>query len=337
MRVKLLLAVALLCLTLTVGVACRGATQTNGSPPQPTVQPTAPPAPTEPVQASAVSGMVIIPAGAFTMGASVPERLMALQFGWSQDWLLRMAGLIESAGPTHQVVLDAYRIDRHEVTNEQYEAFLDATGYPLPRFWNQPSLNADNQPVTGVSWHDAQTYCSWTGKRLPTEAEWEKAARGTDGLAYPWGEVWDSAMLRSAEGVAGRAMANYHEWTLWRSGSMSDGGPAPVGSYPGGASPYGVLDMAGNVWEWVADWYDPEYYSTALEENPSGPASGVARVLRGGAWDVPSVVAFTWFREIFIPPDYNGSAVVGFRCASNEPPAAPPNERAGLTSGRRSP
>ena len=271
------------------------------------------------------------------MGASLPERDVALGFGWPQDWLFRMADLIESAGPSHQVVLDTYNIDRHEVTNEQYEAFLDATGHPLPRFWDQLGLNGEDQPVTGVSWYDARTYCGWAGKRLPTEAEWEKAARGTNGLAFPWGEVWDSAKLRSAESVAGRAIGNYNEWTLWRSESMSDGGPAPVGSYPDGASPYGVLDMAGNVWEWVADWYDPSYYTTTLEKNPSGPANGTVRVLRGGGWDVPWVVAFTWFRERFIPPEYNASAVVGFRCASDELPAETPNGRAKLTSGLRSP
>ena len=337
MRVKLLLAVASLWLILTGVAGCGGDSPTIAAPPQPTMQPTAPPAPTEPVQASAVSGMVIIPAGEFTMGASVQERVVALQFGWSQDWLLRMAGLIESAGPTHQVALDTYYIDRHEVTNEQYEEFLVATGHPLPRFWDRSAFNGDNQPVIGVSWHDAWTYCSWAGKRLPTEAEWEKAARGTDALEYPWGEVWDPSKLRSADSVGDRAIDNYNDWIFWRAGPMSEAVTAPVGSYPDGASPYGVLDMAGNVWEWVADWYDPSYYATSPERNPSGPAKGTARVLRGGAWDVPRVVAFTWFREHFVPPWYTESAVVGFRCASDEPPAAAPNERAVRTSGRRSP
>ena len=101
------------------------------------------------------------------MGASMPEQAVALGFGWPQDWLLLMAGLIESAGPPHQVLLDTYHIDRHEVTNEQYRAFLNATGHPEPRFWNQSGLNGDSQPVTGVSWHDARTYCGWAGKRLP--------------------------------------------------------------------------------------------------------------------------------------------------------------------------
>ena len=271
------------------------------------------------------------------MGASRPEQVAALGFGWPPVWLARMTDLIESAGPRHQVALDAYYIDRHEVTNKRYKEFLDAAGYPLPRFWDRPALNGDDQPVTGVSWQDAQTYCGWAGKRLPTEAEWEKAARGTEGLAYPWGDAWDSARLRSAASESDRAIADYNEWTFWRSESTSGGGPDPVGSYPEGASPYGVLDMAGNVWEWVADWYDPTYYSTALEKNPRGPADGTARVLRGGGWDVPWVVAFTWFRESFIPPEYNGSVVVGFRCASNEPPTDPTDRRAGLTSGRRSP
>ena len=271
------------------------------------------------------------------MGASLSERDEVLEFGWPQDWLLRMADLVESAGPPHQVVLDTYYIDKHEVTNEQYQEFLVATGYRLPRFWGQPAFNKNNQPVIGVSWHDARTYCGWAGKRLPTEAEWEKAARGTDALAYPWGDAWNASKLRSADSVGNRAINNYDDWVLWRAEPMGDAVPAPLGSYPDGASPYGVLDLAGNVWEWVADWYDPSYYATSPERNPSGPANGTARVLRGGAWDVPRVVAFTWFRERFVPPWYTESAVVGFRCASNEPPAGTQDDRAGRTSGRQSP
>ena len=180
------------------------------------------------------------------MGASLPQRIAALEFGWPEELRPHMAGLIQSAGPSRQVVLDAYYIDKVEVTNEQYRVFLDATGHRLPSFWNDATLNRDTQPVTGVSWFDARVYCSWAGKRLPTEAEWEKAARGTDGLAFPWGQVWDPNRLHSAESVGGRRMSNYDDWTLWICESIGTGGPTEVGSYPDGASPYGVLDMAGN-------------------------------------------------------------------------------------------
>ena len=267
------------------------------------------------------------------MGASLPQRIAALEFGWPEELRPHMAGLIQSAGPSRQVVLDAYYIDKVEVTNEQYRVFLDATGHRLPSFWNDATLNRDTQPVTGVSWFDARVYCSWAGKRLPTEAEWEKAARGTDGLAFPWGQVWDPNRLHSAESVGGRRMSDYDDWTLWIRESIGTGGPTEVGSYPDGASPYGVLDMAGNVWEWVADWYDPAYYDTASQTNPKGPATGTIRVLGGGAWDVPWAVAFTWFRERFVPPELTRSIVVGFRCAADEPPAESSDGRAGRTSG----
>ena len=118
---------------------------------------------------------------------------------------------------------------------------------------------------------------------------------------------------------------------------MTDGGPAPVGSYPEGASPYGVLDMAGNVWEWVADWYDADYYAASPTRNPKGPVTGSLRVLRGGGLDVPKVVAFSWIRETFIPPEYENSFVTGFRCASTDPPKqsdGPEQKRGGMPISR---
>ncbi|MCH7735879.1 MAG: SUMF1/EgtB/PvdO family nonheme iron enzyme [Chloroflexi bacterium] len=266
------------------------------------------------------------------MGASLPQRIAALGFGWPEELQPQMADLIRGAGPLHQVVLDAYYIDKVEVTNEQYRIFVDASGHRLPSFWRDPDLNHSMQPVTGVSWFDARTYCAWAGKRLPTEAEWEKAARGTEGLAYPWGDIWDPNRLYSAESVGGRQMSDYDEWTLWIRESITAGGPTEVGSYPAGASPYGVLDMAGNVWEWVADWYDPAYYENAPEKNPKGAANGTIKVVRGGAWDVPWAVAFTWFRERFVPPELTRSIVVGFRCVADEPPIERTDGRANLAS-----
>ena len=192
--------------------------------------------------------MILIPAGEFIMGSPEGE-------GDANEH------------PQHPVFLNAFYIDKYEVTNALYKQFMSATGHIAPLFWDDEEYNHPNQPVVRVTWHDAVAYAEWAGKRLPTEAEWEKAARGTDGRIYPWGNEWDSSKCNS--GVSGDG----YEYT------------APVGSFPAGASPYGVMDMAGNVWEWCADWYDKDYYSSqSSQQNPKGPDSGTYRVLRGGSW-----------------------------------------------------
>ena len=252
------------------------------------------------------------------MGASLEEQGVVLEFEWPAVWYARIEPLVRSAGPSHIVYLDSFYIDIYEVTNAQYEVFVDATGYQLPAFWSQDQLNHPDQPVVGVSWDAANTFCAWAGKRLPTEAEWEKAARGSQGLAYPWGNTWDPDQLRSADGISHQSLDTFDAWALWHQHKFDNGSeswPAKVGSYPMGASPYGVMDMAGNVWEWVADWYDPHYYAESPMRNPPGPPNGLVRVLRGGAWDVPKVIAYSWFRDIFIPPEFSRSGVTGFRCA----------------------
>ena len=248
------------------------------------------------------------------MGATKEEQEVVLAFGWSGGWVRAIRPLVESAGPPRRVYLDAFFIDKYEVTNIQYGAFVLATGHSPPAFGGTP-----DHPVLGVSWYDAEAFCGWAGKGLPTEAQWEKAARGTDGLSYPWGEDWDSARLRSAEEIARRPVETFSEWTDWQQTSLIANlpGPVAVGRYLEGASPYGVMDMAGNVWEWVADWYGRDYYSIQPRRNPLGPDSGERRVLRGGAWDVPRVVAHTWTRETFITPGTR-SFVAGFRCAMDQ-------------------
>jgi formylglycine-generating enzyme required for sulfatase activity len=205
--------------------------------------------------------MVLVPAGEFLMGSTE----------------------YEDEKPPHRVHLDAYHVDRYEVTNALYRRFMDATGRQAPSYWNDSKWNGASQPVVGVSWHDAEAYCRWAGKRLPTEAEWEKAARGTDGRKYPWGDQWDSSKANSFESKLGKTVA--------------------VGSYPGGASPYGAHDMAGNVWEWVADWYDKDYYRRSPERNPQGPDSGHHRVLRGGSWVNIPVDLRTADRD-YVTPDF---------------------------------
>jgi iron(II)-dependent oxidoreductase len=233
---------------------------------------TTPPPP--PQRSNDGADIVAVPAGEFWIGSEASDAS-------------------PSERPRRRVYLDAFRIDKYEVTNALYRRFIEATGRAAPQYWNDSEWNETNQPVVGVNWGDANAYCSWAGKRLPTEAEWEKAARGTDGRKYPWGEQWDNSRANSNESKLGKTVA--------------------VGSYPGGVSPYGAHDMAGNVWEWVADWYDANYYQSASSRNPRGPDSGQRRVLRGGSWvSVPRGLR-TSGRGLSGPA--NRDDYIGFRCS----------------------
>jgi formylglycine-generating enzyme required for sulfatase activity len=224
-----------------------------------------------PARAEDGAEMVLVPAGEFTMGSNeyVDEK------------------------PPHRVHLDAFHIDKYETTNALYERFMRATNRAAPGLWSNASFNIPSQPVVGMSWNDADAYCRWAGKRLPTEAEWEKAARGTDGRKYPWGEQWDASRVNSTESKLGKT--------------------APVGSYASGVSPYGVHDMAGNAWEWVADWYNKDYYQRSPDRNPKGPDSGERRVLRGGSWNDDPINLRASFR-FNLTPGYR-SFNIGCRCA----------------------
>ena len=239
--------------------------------------------------------MVYVPAGEFLMGS-----------GEADD----QAG--DDDKPQHTVYLDGYWIDRTEVTNTQYEKCVEAGACREPGCWDDEDYNAPDQPVVCVSWDDAQAYAAWVGARLPTEAEWEKAARGTDGRIYPWGDEFDSTRL------------NYCDQNCdqdWKDTNTNDGYAvtAPVGRYPSGASPYGALDMAGNVFEWVADWYEEGYYARSPARNPQGPDSGDGRVFRGGAFDfggrVVRCAARAWGR---FPFGWVGD--VGFRLVASRAP-----------------
>ncbi len=216
-------------------------------------------------------------------------------------------------GPSHWVVIDAYLIDKFEVSNKKYETFLKATEHPAPAYWDDPRLNKPEQPVVGVNYLDATTYCKWEGKRLPTESEWERAARGPDGNKYPWRNTLDSSK------------ANYgkrHDATM------------PVDSLPQGVSAFGLHHMAGNVFEWVQDWYDPNFYKKAPHPvNTNGPSkpiwlggtgtyvdrltTGAKRVIRGGSW-IAAEASITATHRFWNNPMNNSYGVgLGFRCATS--------------------
>jgi formylglycine-generating enzyme required for sulfatase activity len=216
--------------------------------------------------------MILIPSGKFIMG--------------SDTW---------PNAPKHTVTLSSYWIYKNLVTVGQYKAFCKATKHPMP-VAPKKYVPKDSFPVTNVSYDDALAYGEWAGGTLPTEAQWEKAARGADGRDFPWGPDFDGDLC------AGSAEAKRTS-------------PAPVGSFPAGASPYGVLDMAGNVWQWCLDWYQPDGYTTSSPKNPIGPSIGGARVVRGGSWLSDNVLSFrTAYRGNQTPPEWTEENK-GFRLA----------------------
>jgi len=212
---------------------------------------------------------------------------------------LRMGSLEEEADarPIHLVQLAAFWIGKYEVTREQYEQFVKATGHTLPRHWKNKLLSMPNAPVIGVSWEDAVAFAEWAGGRLPTEAEWEYAARGGTSRRYPWGDE-DPDPVRAV----------FHL-------DVGFGGTKAVGGAKEGASPFGALDMAGNVFEWCADWYNERYYAASPAENPRGPATGEQRVVRGGAWISLPDACRAAARAKF--PPVSKSTLVGIRLAKD--------------------
>ena len=180
---------------------------------------------------------------------------------------------------------------------------MRTSGRKAPEYWNYAKrVGNKEKPVVGVDWHDANAYCTHYGKRLPTEAEWEKAARGTDGRLYPWGNAQPTK--RHANFAQGLDFKDY--------GVLTN-----VGSREAGKSPYGVYDMAGNVWEWTADWYEEFYYDRSPDRNPTGPSSGESKVLRGGSWIVRWIYIRSVGRLWYAPADRDDD--VGFRCAQDTP------------------
>ncbi|RMF38339.1 MAG: hypothetical protein D6759_01090 [Chloroflexi bacterium] len=284
-------------------------TPTSTPTPAPTATPTPSPTPTitpsptpSPTPMAARSGMVAVPAGPVWIGSTMDQINAAVAFCGSD---CRPEQFLDE-NPIHQVYVDSFYIDKFEVTNAQFAYFVSKTGYVTDaeragdqitwRTFNTPDRKY--YPVIYVSWNDANAFCRWVGKRLPTEAEWEKAARGTDKRVWPWGDGWNPRALNSSEYGAGQ--------------------PVAVGSFKAGVSPYGAYDMAGNVWEWVADWYSAVYYQESPVANPRGPADqGMGKVIRGGSWKVRGYEARVSSRQ---NASVDGrSDDIGFRCALSAP------------------
>jgi sulfatase modifying factor 1 len=279
--------------------------------------------------------MVLVPAGEFLMGSTTT---MIEEWSKIDDCGPAKQCNLEDEFPQHPVMLDAFLIDKLEITNARYFKFVQAAKHRPPvnpkdaqdrtrNLWEGGKVPpaVANLPVVNVDWDDAKAYCEWAGRRLPTEAEWEKAARGPDGRVFPWGAEWDRTLLNSASMWAAKDLLSYESWAAWWDAKGFElletktlaGLLKPGGSFPGGASPYGVQDMAGNVSEWVADWAAPGYYQTSPDRNPQGPESGEKRALRGGSWYNHANAERVALRRSEYPN--HRANTIGFRCAKNAP------------------
>ncbi len=271
---------------------------------------------------------VWVPAGTFLAG-STPEQVQAAY----QECLDVWPGMCLQQEYTAELVQHAvtltsgYWIDEYEVTNADYRVFVDNGGYLYASYWSaegwqwkgdrvgpndrecEQDLLAPDLPRTCITWYEAEAYARWRGGRLPTEAEWEYAARGPDGRAFPWGDEFDGTRLNTCDATCPNA---------WRALAYDDGyaRTAPVGSFPAGRSWIGAYDLAGNVWEWTADWYDPLYHQSGQAIDPAAPATGIEKVLRGGAWNMPGLFSRTAYRDGVLPGSW--SSIIGFRVVSDE-------------------
>ncbi len=247
----------------------------------------------------ALQEMVWVPAGSFPMGFNIENDM-----DWGDD----------DEEPVHEVFLSVFQIDRYEVTAEEFSRFLNKFPEASERYIElgpavtiekangsyRPRKGLDRYPANRVSWYGADAFCRWKGKRLPTEAQWEKAARGTDRRIFPWGNEYPD-----------------NSWATFRRKFSELGFEAlvPVDSLEKGRSPYGVHHMAGNVWEWVADWYAQDYYQNSPQKDPPGPEEGTSRVLRGGNWYYKAYYMRATYRFNERPEKFK--VWQGFRCAGD--------------------
>lgn len=289
------------------------------------------------------AALVWVPAGSFVMGSDRSDVARLWQrYGWDPRWVEAQVGGSDWIGELHphRVNLNGFWLYREPVTIAQYHRFMISTGHPAPvdptvhdernSAWleGSPRPGSAELPVSSVSWNDAVAYCAWAGARLPTEAEWEYAARGPEGRVFPWGEDWDPSACRTVEELAGRPFDDNDDWRRWLIGDAghpgwrSDhvaqlDGPTATGRYPRDLSWCGALGLAGQVREWCADWYDPNYYPTSPPDDPTGPdhppGPEPSRVLRGGSWLSPAYTS-RGAQRLFYPPDSRDTNDHGFRC-----------------------
>jgi formylglycine-generating enzyme required for sulfatase activity len=293
--------------------------------------------------ARAREAMVCVPGGPFLRGSTAAEvdGLLRAYSGLPREMFVDEIG-------ARVVDVPSMLIERDPVTNGQYRAFQEGGGYRTrecwsdegwtwlcqtrttrPRFAHWTQWCEDELPVVGVCWYEADAFARWNGKRLPTEAEWEKAARGHEGRIYPWGDRFELGRCNSADLWVGCEIRSVDQWEEtfvrnrpWRGRALT----TRPGSFPGGSSPYGIRDMGGNVWEWCADWYAQEYYAVSPSHDPQGPSHGVEKVCRGGSFGYFGWSVRTTDRGHH-PPGHRALGL-GFRCAAS----AAGNESNGITS-----
>lgn len=297
--------------------------------------------------------LVWVPSGTFIMGSSEEhERLLWSANIWDDQWFNAQVGGFDWIGELypHEVELDEFWMYRDLITIGQYFHFMQETGHPAPvepavhGSWNsawqdgKPIPGTEVLPISSVSWEDANAYCSWSGTRLPTEAEWEYAARGPEGRIFPWGNNWKSGICRCADDVAGKDFKSHEEYRMWLNGGGHRGsngkfpslcwlsnhiaqveGPTIPECYPQDVSWCGIHGMAGQVREWCSDWYDPDYYIRSPRQNPQGPKQhgsrpghAPCRVMRGGSWNGPAYQS-RGSQRLFYPPESRDTNDHGFR------------------------